>query len=91
MPRNFCHVFSSPLSPRSFWKGATALEFGELPNLHDSVLVVGYPLGGEQISVTAGVVSRIDYGMYSHSTRDHLVLQVRRGEGRGGEEGERFG
>ena len=39
-------------------------------------MVVGYPLGGEQISVTAGVVSRIDYGMYSHSTRDHLVLQT---------------
>lgn len=31
-----------------------------LPNKQDSVTVVGYPLGGDTISVTKGVVSRIE-------------------------------
>lgn len=59
-----------------FWSGVTELEFGSMPCLQQSVLVVGYPVGGETISVTAGVVSRIDYDQYAHSTRDNLVAQV---------------
>ena len=38
----------------------TPLNFGPLPKLQDSVAVVGYPVGGETISVTVGVVSRIE-------------------------------
>ena len=29
-----------------------------VPNLYDNVMVIGYPLGGDNISVTRGVVSR---------------------------------
>jgi len=49
----------------------------ELPQLSDTVTVIGYPMGGERISLTEGVVSRIDYSVYTHSGVDqHLVLQV---------------
>lgn len=71
-----CDVAILTVDDDRFWSGVTPVTFGPVPNLHDKVVVVGYPVGGEQLSVTAGVVSRIDFGKYSHSTRDHLVIQV---------------
>lgn len=52
------------------------MEMGSLPLLHQRVIVVGYPVGGDSVSVTAGVVSRIDFGSYSHSTRDLCFIQI---------------
>jgi len=41
------------------------------------VRVIGYPIGGERLSVTRGVVSRIDFQPYSHTRADsHLVVQI---------------
>ena len=54
-----------------------AFEFGEVPSLESQVRVIGYPIGGERLSVTRGVVSRIDFQPYSHSRADsHLVVQI---------------
>ncbi len=48
-----------------------------LPLLDSEVVAVGYPVGGDRISVTRGVVSRIDFRAYSHSGADqHLAIQV---------------
>ncbi|MBN1669844.1 MAG: trypsin-like peptidase domain-containing protein [Kiritimatiellae bacterium] len=62
----------------AFFAGTRPMAFGRaLPQLNDAVTVLGYPLGGERMSLTQGVVSRIDYSVYSHSAVDyHLVLQV---------------
>ena len=38
------------------------LDLGPSPRLQQEVHVIGYPLGGEGISITAGVVSRVDFG-----------------------------
>jgi hypothetical protein len=46
----------------AFWQGATQLDIGPSPRLQQEVHVIGYPLGGEGISITAGVVSRVDFG-----------------------------
>lgn len=52
-------------------------EFGGVPALESQVRVIGYPVGGERLSVTRGVVSRIDFQPYSHSRIDsHLVVQI---------------
>jgi S1-C subfamily serine protease len=40
-----------------------------LPVLRSKVNVVGYPVGGDRVSVTEGVVSRVDMARYSHSGR----------------------
>lgn len=54
-----------------------AFEFGDVPRLESQVRVIGYPVGGERLSVTRGVVSRIDFQPYSHSRADsHLVVQI---------------
>jgi len=53
------------------------LELGGIPKLNTEVIAVGYPIGGERISVTRGVVSRIDFRPYSHTSVDnHLAIQV---------------
>lgn len=52
-------------------------ELGDVPPLESEVRVIGYPIGGERLSVTRGVVSRIDFQPYSHSRADsHLVVQI---------------
>jgi S1-C subfamily serine protease len=58
----------------AFWKGAVALAIGVSPRMQQSVDVVGYPMGGDGISITAGIVSRIDWGEYSHSDEKNLVV-----------------
>lgn len=51
--------------------------FGEVPQLESQVRVIGYPIGGDRLSVTRGVVSRIDFSAYSHSRADsHLTVQI---------------
>ncbi|MEA1928363.1 MAG: trypsin-like peptidase domain-containing protein [Candidatus Auribacterota bacterium] len=62
----------------TFFEDTTFLTFNDdIPELGSIVLVYGFPSGGRRISITRGVVSRIDYTLYSHSARDyHLVLQI---------------
>jgi len=49
----------------------------EVPPLESEVKVIGYPMGGERLAITLGVVSRIDFRGYVHSQMDsHLVIQV---------------
>lgn len=56
--------------------GVTPEKLGELPELRDRVAVVGYPVGGEEISITEGVVSRIEVQRYTHSSRMLLAVTV---------------
>ncbi|CAK9091324.1 unnamed protein product [Durusdinium trenchii] len=60
-----------------FWKGLEPLEIlPGLPKLQDSVSVVGYPTGGESLSVTQGVVSRIDLVEYAQTGVTLLAVQI---------------
>ena len=53
------------------------LTFGGIPELESTVSAYGYPLGGERMSVTTGIVSRIDFQLYTHSGIDqHLAIQI---------------
>ncbi len=57
--------------------GLKPLEIGDVPKLNTEVNVLGYPIGGDRISVTRGVVSRIDFRTYAHTSVDsHLTIQV---------------
>jgi len=71
-----CDLALLSVENEEFWKGTEALSFGRLPCLQDSVTVVGYPLGGDTISVTKGVVSRIEVTPYAHGTSDLLGIQI---------------
>jgi len=52
------------------------LTLGDTPQLQDSVTVVGYPTGGETISVTKGIVSRVELVHYAHSASKLLGIQI---------------
>ena len=61
---------------KSFTKGVELPEIGELPELGDTVSVVGFPVGGEEVSITEGVISRIEVQQYEHSKRRLLAATV---------------
>ncbi len=53
------------------------LEFGELPTVQSTVVTCGYPAGGDQMSFTRGVVSRIEVQPYAHAgNRALLAVQT---------------
>ena len=63
----------------AFWSGPqspTPLRFGRLPRLQDPVAVLGYPVGGDTLSITAGVVSRIEAVEYVHGATQLLACTV---------------
>ena len=59
-----------------FFEGVTPLEFGTLPEVEESIVVYGYPMGGSTLSATIGVVSRIEHHRYAHSGERFLAIQV---------------
>lgn len=64
------------LDDESFFVKRGALPFAdELPRVKDSVNVYGYPTGGTELSVTQGIVSRIEYTDYYYQTTG-LRIQV---------------
>ncbi|CAN1354320.1 Protease Do-like 2, chloroplastic [Linum perenne] len=69
-----CDIALLTVESEEFWEDTEPLEFGRLPHLQDSVTVVGYPFGGDTISVTKGVVSRIEVTSYGSS--ELLAIQI---------------
>lgn len=61
---------------KEFFKGAKPIEFGELPEIEQKIVVYGYPMGGRTLSATIGVVSRIEHHRYAHSGESFLAIQV---------------
>lgn len=59
-----------------FWDGMNPLEFGDIPFLQEAVAVVGYPQGGDTISVTKGVVSRVEPTQYVHGAAQLMAIQI---------------
>lgn len=74
---NDCDLAVLTVLDPSFKAGLRELEFGGIPALESDVTALGYPIGGEHLSVTRGVVSRVDYQLFSHSAVDsHLAIQI---------------
>ncbi|KAL2320098.1 hypothetical protein Fmac_029067 [Flemingia macrophylla] len=71
-----CDIAMLTVSDDEFWEGVSPVEFGDLPALQDAVTVVGYPIGGDTISVTSGVVSRMEILSYVHGSTELLGLQI---------------
>ena len=61
-----CDLAMLEVLDKSFFEGVKPLSLGGVPLLDSTVLVIGYPIGGDRLSVTRGVVSRIDFRIYSH-------------------------
>ncbi len=72
-----CDLALLKVEDPTFFKYTKPLAIGGIPELESTVSVFGYPIGGERMSVTQGVVSRVDFRTYSHSVVDsHLTVQI---------------
>ena len=61
---------------KSFFNGTTALKMGELPEIQEKLVVYGYPLGGDKLSTTQGIVSRMEHSMYTLTNQKFLIGQT---------------
>ena len=59
-----CDLALLEVEDERFFEGLVPLEIGDLPEVRSTVVTYGYPTGGEQISYTRGVVSRIELQPY---------------------------
>ncbi|MBU4334644.1 MAG: trypsin-like peptidase domain-containing protein, partial [Candidatus Omnitrophica bacterium] len=71
-----CDLAVLTVKDLKFFNDTTVLELGELPDLQESVSVLGYPQGGDKLSITKGVVSRVELVPYSQSNRKLLAVQI---------------
>jgi len=72
-----CDLAVLRVADPAFGVGLRPLAFGSVPRAGSRVLTYGFPLGGQDVSSTAGIVSRIESRPYVHSGADsHLVVQT---------------
>ncbi|MBR0458850.1 MAG: trypsin-like peptidase domain-containing protein [Victivallales bacterium] len=60
----------------AFFKGIVPLELGDTPPIQSEVQVAGYPVGGAGLSITQGIISRIEEVPYAHSGEKLLGAQL---------------
>ena len=72
-----CDLALIEVASPDFSKACRRSTFGGIPELESTVSAYGYPIGGQRMSVTTGIVSRIDFQLYTHSSIDqHLAIQI---------------
>ncbi|WP_232595060.1 S1C family serine protease [Marinibactrum halimedae] len=59
-----------------FFEGLNALKFGKLPDPLTEVSVFGYPFGGQSLSITKGILSRVEHQLYAHAGSFLLAGQI---------------
>ncbi|MGB5284771.1 MAG: trypsin-like peptidase domain-containing protein, partial [Polyangiales bacterium] len=62
-------------APR-FFEGAPSVPIGDMPKLQQEVVAYGFPIGGVTLSITSGIVSRIELDTYTQSGRSLLSVQI---------------
>ena len=71
-----CDLALLTVEDENFFDDVKPLKIGGLPELQSRVNVFGFPEGGESLSVTSGIVSRIEVGGYVHSMQSLLRVQI---------------
>lgn len=59
-----------------FFSDLEALELGDLPAPLQEVSVYGYPIGGKSLSITKGILSRVEQQVYAHAGAYLLAGQI---------------
>jgi len=72
-----CDLAMLTVEDGEFWEGMQAVQLSQkIPRLEDDVLCVGFPVGGDTISVTSGVISRIEVTTYTQASAELLGIQI---------------
>ena len=72
-----CDLALLEVGDESFFEGITPFEIGETPPAQTQVFTAGYPIGGEGLSVSQGIISRVEnivYLQYPYLT--HIAAQL---------------
>jgi S1-C subfamily serine protease len=70
-----CDLALLSVSDARFFDNTKPMSVGKsIPELESAVTTFGYPTGGDRISVTEGVISRIELSQYSHSLQSTLLV-----------------
>lgn len=59
-----------------FFSDLKALAIGDLPDPLQEVTVYGYPIGGNTLSITKGILSRVEQQIYAHAGAYLLAGQI---------------
>lgn len=73
-----CDLAIIDVDNENFWEKLTPLVFSyELPSIIETVYVIGYPIGSNNVSFTKGVVSRILDATYeTHGYVKNMIIQI---------------
>ncbi|CAF1312009.1 unnamed protein product [Rotaria sordida] len=72
-----CDLVIMTVDDNKFWNRLEPLTFSnDIPRLQESITIVGFPIGGDNLSVTKGVVSRVVMSTYLHSLEFLLTIQI---------------
>ena len=71
-----CDLAILSVVDETFWEGLEPLKFGNIPELLEDVSVIGFPVGGDSLSITSGVVSRIEMQEYAQASAELLAIQI---------------
>jgi S1-C subfamily serine protease len=61
---------------KNFFRNTRPLALGNLSKPYQEVAALGYPMGGETLSITKGVLSRYEYSSYVHANQNFLLGQI---------------
>ena len=59
-----------------FFNNSKPLSIGKLPETQTTVAAYGYPRGGKTLSITTGVLSRVEHQSFAHSNGFFLAGQI---------------
>lgn len=72
-----CDLAILRVSDSKFREGLSPLRLGRLPKRRSKVTTYGYPAGGQELSSTTGIISRIEWLTYVHTESDsHMAVQT---------------
>jgi len=60
----------------AFFADVRPMRLGPLPAVQTAVQAYGFPVGGETVSVTSGIISRLEVGSYAHAMETLLLAQI---------------
>ena len=73
-----CDLALLQVDSEVFWQGLPSVRLAHsLPQLYETTQVIGYPVGGQSICITKGVISRVSLQHYTpEAPAGHLVIQI---------------
>ena len=71
-----CDLALLTVDDPAFFSDITPMEFAETPPPQSMVIAAGFPIGGDGLSLTQGIISRIEVRSYAHSDKKLLTAQI---------------